>query len=129
VVWDVRLQVAASNQLEAAAFRQRIQSHRAALKVQTPAPGYRVASAALLIETATHNQATEVANGILEQALEAFAETLPTSRARSFCAGVEVYPHRPGRSVKGPRNHLLSTTARPRTALTRPRNGTSTCLP
>jgi hypothetical protein len=102
VFWDVRLQVEASKQREAAAFRQEIRSHPAALNVQTPAPGYPVASAALLVETATYNQATEVANGILEKALEAFAETLPKIGARSFCGGVEVYPHRPGRSVKGP---------------------------
>jgi hypothetical protein len=102
VLWDVRLQVEASNQLGASAFREEIRSHPAALSVQTPAPGYPIASAALLIETATYNQATEVANGILQKALEAFAETLPKNGARSFCGGVEVYPHRPSSPVKRP---------------------------
>jgi hypothetical protein len=91
-----------ADQPEAAGFREKIRSHPAALNVQAPAPGYPMASAALLVETATYNQATEIAKEILEKALEALAKPLPTSGARGFCGGVEVYPHRPGRSVKGP---------------------------
>lgn len=99
VLWDVRLQVDAADQPEAAGFREKIRSHPAALNVQAPAPGYPMASAALLLETATYNQATEIAKEILEKALEALAKPLPTSGARGSAGASRYTPTDPaGRS-------------------------------
>jgi hypothetical protein len=108
VFWDVRLQVEASNQLEAAAFREEIRSHPAALKVQTPAPGYPVASAALLIETATYNQANRSSQRDSGESPRGVRRDASEERRPYVLRGRRGIPP-PTRQVgQAPRNHLLS---------------------
>jgi hypothetical protein len=102
-LWDVRITADLPWPPDADPFHDRIRSHPAAHNTQTPAPGYPAPSASFLVEASTLKQAQEIANRMLQEALGALAEALPTSDAGySMMSGAEVYPHRPGRPVRGP---------------------------
>jgi hypothetical protein len=66
------------------------------------ARGRQARSAAFLVEASTLEQAREMANRILSDALAALAEELPASDGQGLVAGAEVYPHPPGKPVSGP---------------------------
>ncbi len=102
VLWDVRIEAAVPPEAEVGRFHEKIRSRSALQNVQTPAPGYSAASAAFLVEAATHKQAREIADRILEEAFASLFKRLPKSDVGYCVTGVEVYPYRPGEPVAGP---------------------------
>lgn len=102
-LWDVRLSAELPCQASARPFHERIRSDPAVQNVEAPAPAYPALSAAFLVEASTRGQAQEIADRILTDALSALAEALTASDAGyGVVAEAEVYPHRPGKPVRGP---------------------------
>jgi hypothetical protein len=102
-LWDVRISADLPTQASASPFHERIRSHPAVQNAEAPAPGYPALSAAFLVEASTHKQAQEIANRVLTYALATLAEALPAGDAGYGWVGeAEVYPHRPGKPVRGP---------------------------
>jgi hypothetical protein len=101
VLWDVRIQADLARSSDVGPFYERIRAHPAAQNPQIPAPGYPAPSAAFLVAASTRKLADEIADGILKGALAALVEALPSGHAGSWTSGVEVYPHRPGKPVRG----------------------------
>jgi hypothetical protein len=102
-LWDVRLSADLPCQASAGPFHERIRSDPAVQNVEAPAPAYPALSAAFLVKASSYEQAQEIAERILSDALGALAEGLPASDAGyGVVTGVEVYPHRPRRPVRGP---------------------------
>lgn len=101
-LWDVRISADLPNQASAGPFHDRIRSDPAVQNAEVPAPGYPWASAAFLVEASTLNQAQAMANRILSDALPTLAQALPPTEGYGFVAEAEVYPHRPGKPVRGP---------------------------
>jgi hypothetical protein len=102
IFWDIRVEADLGQPLEVGSFYDRIRTHPAVRSPQTPAPGYPALSAAFLLEASSRKQAAEVADDILQEALATLTAGLPNSHAGGWTSGAEVYPHRPGKPVKGP---------------------------
>lgn len=104
VLWDVRIEAELPDHLDPRLFHDAIRDHPATRDVQAPAPGYHDASAALLVETSTIQQANTLASAIADHAVASLLETFADTRrqAAGLTNGFEVYPHRPDKPVTGP---------------------------
>jgi hypothetical protein len=72
-------------------------------EVQAPAPGYRRASAAFVVEASTLGQAREIADEVVRQGRRrALGPGFRRRRKVAIVSGYEVYPYRPGEDVGGP---------------------------
>jgi hypothetical protein len=98
-LWDVRVEAQLSG--DAKPFHDAVKASAGVRDVRAPAPGYGPASAAFLVEVATHKQAVAIAETVLGAAVQAMLRTAPRS-GHLFWSGHEVYPHRSGESVTGP---------------------------
>lgn len=102
VLWDVRVEAKSPGLGRIKPFRDAVRSHPMTREVQTPAPGYRRASAAFLVEASTVEQAREIADEVVQHGLRALGPRFPRRRKVGVVSGYEVYPYRPGKDVNGP---------------------------
>ncbi|HEU0019873.1 MAG TPA: hypothetical protein VFQ14_06245 [Thermoleophilaceae bacterium] len=102
VLWDVRVEAKSPGLGRVKPFRDAVHAHPMTRDVQAPAPGYRRASAAFLLEASTLEQAREFADEIVQQGLRALGPRFPRRRKAAIVSGYEVYPYRPGEDVDGP---------------------------